>query len=47
MRTGFEICDNRKVTLLYIKEGRFFVDLAATIPFEIIIEAGDSKASSA
>jgi hypothetical protein len=44
-KTGFEICDNKRVTLNYIKSGRFFVDLAATIPFELIIQASDSSAS--
>ena len=45
-KTGFEICDNKTVALNYIKSGRFFVDLAASIPFELLIEAGDSNASN-
>eukprot|EP00347_Sterkiella_histriomuscorum_P009696 403340228 len=45
-KTGFEICDNKSVFLNYIKSGRFFIDLAASIPFELIIESVDSGASN-
>ena len=41
LKTGFEICTNREVTMNYIKTGRFFVDLAASIPFELLIQASD------
>ncbi len=36
-KTGFEICSNKKVAMNYITTGRFFVDLAASIPFELLI----------
>ena len=45
-KTGFEITSNREVALNYIRTGRFFVDLAASIPFELLIEATDPGASN-
>ena len=45
-KTGFEIFTNKEVTLNYIKSGRFFVDLSATIPWEILLAAIDPTASS-
>ncbi|CDW82933.1 cyclic nucleotide-binding protein [Stylonychia lemnae] len=45
-KTGFEIAGNRPVALNYIKSGRFFVDLAASIPFELVIEGTDPGASN-
>jgi hypothetical protein len=35
-KTGFEVIDNKKMAWNYIITGRFFVDLAASIPFEEI-----------
>ena len=32
--TGLEVLDPKKIALNYIITGRFFVDLAASIPFE-------------
>ena len=34
--TGLEVFDSRKIALSYIITGRFFIDLAASIPFENI-----------
>ena len=45
-KTGFEITNNKSVILNYIKSGRFFVDLSATIPWEILLAAIDPTASS-
>lgn len=45
-KTGFEVVENKKVALNYAKSARFYVDLASTIPFELIVEATDSTASS-
>lgn len=33
-KTGFEVVEGAKIALNYIISGRFFVDLAASIPFE-------------
>ncbi len=44
-KTGFEIVDNRSVAMNYIKSGRFFIDLAASIPFELIFDAFESGES--
>ena len=35
-KTGFEVVEGSKIALNYILSGRFFVDLAASIPFENI-----------
>lgn len=44
-KTGFEVYDNRIVALNYIKSGRFFIDIAASIPWEIFLQAIDPSAS--
>ena len=36
-KTGTEVIDARKITLNYLLRGRFFVDLLASIPFEMVI----------
>lgn len=33
-KTGFEVVEGSKIALNYILTGRFFIDLAASIPFE-------------
>lgn len=45
-KTGFEISDNKKVALNYAKSLRFYIDLGATVPFEVLLEAFDPSASS-
>jgi len=35
-KTGFEVMEPKKVAMNYITGGRFFVDLLASIPFEVI-----------
>ena len=45
-KTGFEIVDNRTVALHYIKSGRFFVDFAASLPLELIINSGSSNSKN-
>jgi len=44
-KTGFEITNQKMVAMNYIKSGRFFVDLGATLPLENIMEAADPKAN--
>jgi hypothetical protein len=34
--TGLEVIEPRKIALNYVITGRFFIDLAASIPFEDI-----------
>lgn len=36
-KTGFEVFSSKKIALNYIITGRFFVDIGATIPFELIL----------
>ena len=36
-KTGTEVISSNKVTINYAFHGRFFVDLAASIPFELIV----------
>lgn len=38
-KTGLEITDPKKIALNYTKSGRLFVDLSASIPFELLFEA--------
>lgn len=38
-KTGFEVFKFKMIALNYITTGRFFIDLGATIPFELILEA--------
>ena len=45
-KTGFEISDNKKVALNYAKSVRCYIDIGATIPFEVLLEAFDPTASS-
>ena len=45
-KTGFEISDNKRVAINYIKSGRFFIDTLASIPFELLIKAFDPSASA-
>ena len=41
-----DIVDGKKIAINYIKSGRFFVDLGASIPLELIIEWVDPTISS-
>lgn len=49
-KTGFEVVKGSEIALNYIVTGRFFVDLAASIPFEelyiLFFEVHDSKVDS-
>ena len=45
-KTGFEVSNNKTVAINYIVSGRFFVDLMASIPLELLVEAFDPNASS-
>jgi len=35
-KTGFEVVEGKKIALSYLRSGRFFVDLLASIPFEFL-----------
>ncbi len=37
-KTGTEVIKAKKITVNYVIKGRFFVDLLASIPFEVIIK---------
>ena len=37
--SGFEEVRPNLIALAYVKSGRFFVDLASTLPFELIVSA--------
>jgi len=47
IKTGFEVVDSKKIALSYIVGGRFFIDLLASIPFELLFsnlnKGGNSK----
>ena len=44
-KTGIEIGDFKGVAFGYVKGGRFFIDLAASIPFDLLIETFDTSAN--
>ena len=45
-KTGFEVVEGKKVAWNYISSGRFFVDLMASIPFDLFFSAFTSSGDS-
>ena len=42
-KTNLEVLDPKKISLNYVKSVRFWVDLLASIPFEMFIQIGKSS----
>ena len=45
-KTGLEVADQKRILVNYLSTGRFFIDLAASLPFEKIIEAFKGSSQS-